>query len=291
MSDPQKLKEEADKLASSSGGFFSKIFGGGNKLEEACELYTQAGSRFKIAQSWSAAGEMYEKAATIQLEKLQNRHEAAQNLVEAGNCWRKAEPKRASHCLLRAIEVYIDLGRVNLVAKQHVTLGEIWEAEAEMAESAIEHFTKAAQIFRGEEQQSQANKCDLKAASMYASNKQYEEATHIFEKVAMSACETPLLKYSAKEYFFKAALCRFCLSTDDARNAIERYEGVFPTFIDTRECALLKELLEAAETDNIDNYTDAVKKYDSVSRIDTWLTAILLAIKKRLQSTEEADIL
>ena len=98
---------------------------------------------------------MYEKAATIQLEKLQNRHEAAQNLVEAGNCWRKAEPKRASHCLLRAIEVYIDLGRVNLVAKQHVTLGEIWEAEAEMAESAIEHFTKAAQIFRGEEQQSQ----------------------------------------------------------------------------------------------------------------------------------------
>jgi alpha-soluble NSF attachment protein len=91
----------------------------------------------------------------------------------------------------------------------------------------------------------------------------------------MSACETPLLKYSAKEYFFKAALCRFCLSTDDARNAIERfvfyrlvnflipifrYEGVFPTFIDTRECALLKELLEAAETENIDNYTDAVKK-------------------------------
>ena len=45
MSDPQKLKEEADKLASSSGGFFSKIFGGGNKLEEACELYTQ-GKRF-----------------------------------------------------------------------------------------------------------------------------------------------------------------------------------------------------------------------------------------------------
>ena len=39
-----------------------------------------------------------------------------------------------------------------------------------------------------------------------------------------------------------------------------RYEGVFPTFIDTRECGLLKELLEAAETDNIDNYTDAVKK-------------------------------
>lgn len=291
MSDPQKLKAEADKLCSGAGGFFSKLFGSGGKLEEACELYTQAGSRFKINQSWSDAGEMYEKAAGIQLDKLQNRHEAAQNLVEAGNCWRKAEPKRASYCLGRAIEVYIDLGRVNLVAKQHVTLGEIWESEAEMSELAIEHYSKAAQIFRGEEQQSQANKCDLKAASMYASNKQYEQATHIFEKVAMSACETPLLKYSAKEYFFKAALCRFCLNTDDARNAVERYEGVFPTFIDTRECQLMKDLLEAAEKDNIDDYTEAVKKYDSVSRIDSWLTAILLAVKKRLQSDEGVDIL
>ena len=111
MSDPEKMREEAIKLANSGGGFFSKLFGGGNKLDEACELYTQAGSRFKIGQKWGSAGECYETAAGIQLNKLENKHEAAQNLVEAGNCFRKAEPKRAADCLTQAIEVYIDLGR------------------------------------------------------------------------------------------------------------------------------------------------------------------------------------
>ena len=69
----------------------------------------------------------------------------------------KAEPKRACDCLSRAIEVYIDLGRANLVAKQHVTIAEICEAEPDQTEKSIDHFRKASQIFRGEEQQSQVN--------------------------------------------------------------------------------------------------------------------------------------
>merc|ERR1712227_1195287 len=87
--DSEKLREEANKLANSGGGFFSKIFGG-NKLDEACEKYTQAGSRFKIDQKWSSAGECYETAANIQLNKLENKHESAQNFVEVGNCFRKS---------------------------------------------------------------------------------------------------------------------------------------------------------------------------------------------------------
>ena len=85
-------------------------------MDEACELYAQAGSRFKINQKWSSAGECYEAASGIQLAKLDNKHEAAQNLVEAGNCFRKSQPKRAAECLDRAIEVYIDLGRYKLLA-------------------------------------------------------------------------------------------------------------------------------------------------------------------------------
>ena len=62
-------------------------------------------------------------------------------------------------------------------------MAEIWEAEADQLENAIEHYQKASQIYRGEEQQSQANKCDLKAASMLATNKQYEQAVQLFEQV------------------------------------------------------------------------------------------------------------
>jgi len=288
MSDPEKLREEANKLANSGGGFFSKLFGG-NKLDEACEKYTQAGSRFKIDQKWSSAGECYETAANIQLNKLENKHESAQNFVEAGNCFRKSDPKRASDCLKAAIEVYIDLGRANLVAKQHVTMAEIWEVEPEQLVESIEHYRKASAIFRGEEQQSQANKCDLKAAQMLATNKSYQEAVQLFEQVAQNACESSLLKYSAKEYFFKAALCHFCIDTNQASIAVERYESNFPSFTDTRECQLLKSLIKAAEECKIDDYTDAVKKYDSMSRLDQWYTAILLAIKNRLADDPTPD--
>ena len=44
------------------------------------------------------------------------------------------------------------------------------------------------------------------------------------------------------------------------------------------------------DSENIDKFTDEVKKYDSISRIDQWLTTILLQIKKRLQEGEEVDL-
>lgn len=86
--------------------------------------------------------------------------------------------------------------------------------------------------------------------------------------------DNPLLKYSAKEYFFKASLCHFIVDELNAkasislccsvlglgkgggtllkRNnnkkntlfspqiAIEKYEEMFPAFSDSRECKLLK---------------------------------------------------
>ncbi|KAH1180774.1 hypothetical protein KIL84_001708 [Mauremys mutica] len=62
---------------------------------------------------------------------------------------------------------------------------------------------------------------------------------------------------------------------------------MFPAFSDSRECKLVKKLLEAHEEQNIDSYTDSVKEYDSISRLDQWLTTMLLRIKKTIQGEEE----
>jgi hypothetical protein len=40
MTEAEKLRDEANKLVSGGGGFFAKMFGG-NKLDEACEKFTQ----------------------------------------------------------------------------------------------------------------------------------------------------------------------------------------------------------------------------------------------------------
>lgn len=56
----------------------------------------------------------------------------------------------------------------------------------------------------------------------------------------MSCMDNQLLKYSAKDYFFKAALCQLCVDTLNAEQAIQKYEEMFPQFGDARESKLLK---------------------------------------------------
>lgn len=49
-----------------------------------------------------------------------------------------------------------------------------------------------------------------------------------------------LLKYGAKDYFFKATLCSLCIDLLAGTEAMEKYEDMFPQFAEARECKLLK---------------------------------------------------
>ncbi|EDL95093.1 similar to N-ethylmaleimide sensitive fusion protein attachment protein beta [Rattus norvegicus] len=134
-----------------------------------------------------------------------------------------------------------------------------------------------------------ANKCLLKVAAYAAQLEQYQKAIEIYEQVGANTMDNPLLKYSAKDYFFKAALCHFIVDELNAKLALEKYEEMFPAFTDSRECKLLKKLLEAHEEQNSEAYTEAVKEFDSISRLDQWLTTMLLRIKKSIQGDGEGD--
>lgn len=61
-------------------------------------------------------------------------------------------------------------------------------------------------------------------------------------QVASASLESSLLKYSAKEYFFRAALCHLCVDVLNAQHAIERYHEQYPAFQDSREYKLIKVL-------------------------------------------------
>ncbi|XP_064437354.1 alpha-soluble NSF attachment protein isoform X2 [Mirounga angustirostris] len=233
------LLAEAERKVKNSQSFFSGLFGGSSKIEEACEIYTRAANMFKMAKNWSAAGNAFCQAARLHLQ-LQSKHDAATCFVDAGNAFKKADPQEAINCLMRAIEIYTDMGRFTIAAKHHISIAEIYETEL----------------------------VDI-------------------EKVGTNAMDSPLLKYSAKDYFFKAALCHFCIDMLNAKLAVQKYEELFPAFSGSRECTLMKKLLDAHEEQNIDSYTEAVKEYDAISRLDQWLTTMLLRIKKTIQGDEE----
>ncbi|VFV32655.1 napb protein [Lynx pardinus] len=149
-------------------------------------------------------------------------------------------------------------GRFTIAAKHHITIAEIYETELVDIEKAIAHYEQSADYYKGEESNSSANKCLLKVAAYAAQLEQYQKAIEIYEQVGANTMDNPLLKYSAKDYFFKAALCHFIVDELNAKLALEKYEEMFPAFTDSRECKLLKKLLEAHEEQNSEAYTEAV---------------------------------
>ncbi|XP_076867283.1 N-ethylmaleimide-sensitive factor attachment protein, alpha a isoform X2 [Brachyhypopomus gauderio] len=279
------LIAEADKKMKTSGSFFGTFFGS-SKAEEACDMYVRAANMFKMAKNWHAAGDAFCKAAKLQLQ-IQSKHDAAMHFIDAGNAYKKADPQEAIKCLTRAIDIYTDMGRFTIAAKHHISIAEIYESELVDTDKAVAHYEQAADYYKGEESTSAANKCLLKVATFAAQLEQYQKAIEIYEQIGTYCMDNTLLKYGAKDHFFKAALCHFCVDMLNAKLAVRRYEEMFPAFSDARECKLLKKLLDAHEEQDVGAYTDAVKDFDSIMRLDQWQTTMLLRIKKTIEEEEE----
>lgn len=277
---------EADKKMSSSKGFFSSLFGGGGGKDEALEIYGRAANLFKMAKKWGQAGNTFCTIAQHHA-KSGSKHDAATNFVDAANCYRKTDPKEATTTFQKAIDIYTEMGRFTIAAKHHQTIAEICETELADLEKAMQHYELAADYFRGEESNSSANKCMLKVAQFCAQLENYEKAVQIYEQVAASSLESSLLKYSAKDYFFKAALCHLCIDALNASHAIQRYEDQYPAFVDTREARLVKSLISALEEQDVEAFTNTVAEYDSISRLDSWHTALLLKVKKSIPTEDD----
>uniref|UniRef100_A0A452FD76 NSF attachment protein beta n=1 Tax=Capra hircus TaxID=9925 RepID=A0A452FD76_CAPHI len=279
-----QLMAEAEKRVKASHSFLRGLFGGNTRIEEACEMYTRAANMFKMAKNWSAAGNAFCQAAKLHMQ-LQSKHDSATSFVDAGNAYKKADPQVNQG----VTALFPPQGRFTIAAKHHITIAEIYETELVDIEKAIAHYEQSADYYKGEESNSSANKCLLKVAAYAAQLEQYQKAIEIFEQIGANTMDNPLLKYSAKDYFFKAALCHFIVDELNAKLALEKYEEMFPAFTDSRECKLLKKLLEAHEEQNSEAYTEAVKEFDSISRLDQWLTTMLLRIKKSIQGDGEGD--
>lgn len=61
-----------------------------SKIEEAVECYQRAANLFKMAKKWNSAGKAFYDAADLHA-KAGGRHDAANNYVDAANCFKKSD--------------------------------------------------------------------------------------------------------------------------------------------------------------------------------------------------------
>ncbi|VDN33694.1 unnamed protein product [Gongylonema pulchrum] len=133
---------------------------------------------------------------------------------------------------------------------------------------------EAADFYKGEESRSSATKCLIKVGQYAAQLEDYKRAIKIFEEVAIWESDHPTLKYAAKNHFFQSLLCYLCLDWLDAQHVLKRYEEISPSFADSRES----------------KFTETVKTFDKISRLDQWHTALLVKIKRSCGEEDDDDL-
>lgn len=274
----EDFEKKAEKKLNSWGLF-------GSKYEDAADLYDKAANSFKLAKSWDKAGSLYVKLADCHL-KLDSKHEAAQAFADAANCYKKTSIKESISCLERAIESYLDIGRISMAARYQKDIAELYEQEQNL-EQAIVYYERAADLFQGEEVTTSANQCKQKVAQYAAQLEQYQKAIEIYEEIARQSLNNHLLKYGVKGHLLNAGICQLCKSDIVAiSNALERYQELDPTFSGTREYKFLADMAAAIDEEDVAKFTDVVKEFDSMTQLDAWKTTLLLRVKEGVKAKE-----
>jgi len=282
MDSEEKADAIIEKMEKKLNSF--SLFGStSSKLEEAEEEFAKAANLYKVAKKWNKAGDAFRKVASASM-KLGNKYQAATAYTDAANAYRKVSVEDAVKSFRDASDIFTDIGKFSSAAKAQKEIGEILEAEGDK-DGAIKAFDTAGDYFSGDNSISLANGCHLRSAALYALIENYTKAIEIFEQVGMTAVESALGKFNAKDYFFKAGLCHLC--TGDlvaAERSIQKYCDWDTSFNSQREYKLLIAILEAHKTYQVDDFTSAVADYDQIVKLDPWKTSILLRIKNSLKS-------
>nr|XP_010929760.1 alpha-soluble NSF attachment protein [Elaeis guineensis] len=277
----EEFEKKAEKKLSGWGLF-------GSKYEDAADLYEKAANCFKLAKNWDRAGAVYIKLASCHL-KLESKHEAASAYVDAANCYKKISVPDAAQSLNQAVNLFLEIGRLNMAARYCKELGELYEQEQDLGK-AIDYLERAADLFQSEEVTTSANQCKQKVAQFAAQLEQYPKAIEIFEAIARHSMNNNLLKYSVKGILLNAGICQLCRGDVVAiTNSLERYQELDPTFSGTREYKLLADLAASMDEEDVGKFTDVIKEYDSMTRLDHWKTTLLLRAKNALKAKEEEE--
>nr|AAF27632.1 Sec17 [Komagataella pastoris] len=289
MSEAEQLIAKADKKCAPVSGFASFFSGSGSyRFEEAADLYTQAANLYRIQRKSNKAGHVFEKAADAQI-KADSKDEAANSLIEAYKCYKLDAPSDAARCLNKAVEFLALKGQFRRGANFKAELAELYETKMADPKHAIWPMKKQASG-TGRLAEALANKCYVKAADLSCSDEvqDFLKAAESYERIAKESLNNSLAKWSLKDYFFKAILCRLALNGYPSASALlERFVSWDPTFEKTRGYEFALKLVDGLKEGDPDIIASASHEYDQISRLDNFKVKILNKIKNNIRDSDD----
>ena len=90
--------------------------------------------------------------------KLESPHEAATSLFDGANALKKSSPAAAVDLLKQAAELYMNMGRLSMAAKNFREVAELLE-KAEDKAGAVDFYEQAKDMYETEEMRAESNKC------------------------------------------------------------------------------------------------------------------------------------
>lgn len=199
----------------------------------------------------------------------------ANTLQDAFKAYRRPCPEDGARCLSQAIDHYLSKGNFRRAATQKQVLAEIYEGVGDRPK-ARSAYEAAAQWFEDDNASALANKLSLKAGDLAALDGDYLDAIKRFEHVAKQAVSNNLMRFSVKDYLFRAGVCHLALDIIGAKRALESYRELDPQFPSTDQGQLLADLLEPVEQGDSEAFTERLFQYDNRNKLTPWLSAILL---------------
>jgi alpha-soluble NSF attachment protein len=220
LSQPTTDQLQAESLEKSARGGFSFFGGRKEKLEDASSEFVRAANGYKAQQNYDQAARILERAAQLQNE-IGEPDDMANSLVQASQCY-TAKPDmlpedagNAARLLKRAIAHYTAKGNFRRAASYEEKMAEVLEKSGEL-KGAVDGYEQAGTWYKVEGSTQMANKMFLKVADNAALAGDYRRAIDKYEEVAKNSANNNLMKWSLKEYFFKAAICHLCTGVCDA---------------------------------------------------------------------------
>lgn len=292
MLDPRYLVAEAEKAAKPQTGFFSSVFGGSSlyRLEEASDLYVQAGNIYRLNKDFSLAGTQFVKAAELQ-KQLNNQNDVANHLIEAYKCFKSVSPTDAIDALSKAIHIFLtNNGQFRRAANFQMDLAELYELIGD-TKNATESYEKAGDYFSTDHAEALLNKAYLKCADLNAVAANFSKARDLYDSIIKNSLGNNLTKWNLKDYFLKSLLCTLCMDDIvETQKRLNLYADDEPSFPSTREYKLVQDILESIDSGDVQTFSDRVYEFDQFTKLDKLKTQLLLKIKNSVVEKDDDDL-